>query len=70
VLRPNGRYVMIGGHKGNWVKPLDRAVALMAYSRFVDQEMRMMVARPGRDDLVLLAELMQQGRVRSVIDKT
>lgn len=70
VLSPNGRYVMIGGPKGEWIKPVDRAVAVTIYSLFVHQPMSMMVARPSKDDLALLAELMQQGRVTPVIDKT
>ena len=70
VLKPSGRYVMVSGPKGKWIKPMDRVVAAMIYSRFVHQEMGMMMARGGKDDLVLLADLMQQGRVTPVIDKT
>ena len=70
VLKPNGRCVMVGGQKGKWVKPLDRVVAAMIYSRLVHQAMGMMMTRPSRDDLALLAELMQQGKVTPVIDKT
>lgn len=70
VLKPNGRYVMVGGPKGKWIKPMDRIAAVMIYSKFVHQEMGMMMARASNDDLALLADLMQQGRVTPVIDKT
>jgi NADPH:quinone reductase-like Zn-dependent oxidoreductase len=70
VLKPNGRYVMVGGPKGKWIKPMDRVIAAMMYSKFVHQEMGMMMARASKDDLALLAGLMRQGKVRPVIDKT
>jgi NADPH:quinone reductase-like Zn-dependent oxidoreductase len=69
VLKPNGRYVMVGGPKGKWIKPMGRAIAAMIYSKFVHQEMGMMMARANQDDLALLAELMKQGKVMPVIDK-
>lgn len=69
VLKPNGRYVMVGGPKGKWIKPMDRVIAAMMYSKFVHQEMGMMMARANKDDLALLSELMQQGKVTPVIDK-
>ena len=49
---------------------MDRVIVAMIYSKFVHQQMSMMMARAGKDDLALLAELMQQGRVTAVIDKT
>lgn len=70
VLTPNGRYVMVGAPKGKWIKPMDRLIAVMIYSKFVHQEICMMMARASRDDLALLAELMQQGTVTPVIDRT
>jgi NADPH:quinone reductase-like Zn-dependent oxidoreductase len=69
VLKPNGRYVMVGGQKGNWIKPMDRVAAVKIYSMFVHQPMSMMIARASKDDLALLAELMQRGKVTPVIDK-
>lgn len=69
VLKPNGRYVMVGGQKGNWIKPMDRLAAVKIYSMFVHQPMSMMIARASKDDLAFLAELMQQGKVTPVIDK-
>jgi len=70
VLKPNGRYVMVGAPKGKWIKPMDRVIAAMVYSKFVHQKMGMMMARASADDLGLLAELMQQGKLAPVIDRT
>ena len=61
---------MVGGPKGKWIQPMDRVVAVMIYSMFVHQEMGMMMARASKDDLALLAELKQQGKVTPVIDRT
>ena len=49
---------------------MDRAIAAMIYSKFVHQEMGMMMTRASQDDLAFLTELMQQGKVMPVIDKT
>jgi NADPH:quinone reductase-like Zn-dependent oxidoreductase len=70
VLTLNGRYVMVGAEKGKWIKPMDSVIAAMMYSKFVHQEMGFMMARASKDDLTSLAELMQQGKVTAVIDKT
>ena len=70
VLKPNGRYVMVGGPKGKWIRPMDRAIAAMVYSNFVPQDIGAMMTHASKDDLTLLAELMQQGKVTPVIDKT
>ena len=70
VLKPNGRYVMIGAEKGKWIKPMDSVIAAMIYAKFVHQEMGFMIARASKDDLALLAELIEQGKVTPVIDKT
>ncbi len=63
LLKPNGRYVMVGAEKGKWIKPMDSVIAAMLYSKFVHQEMGFMIARASNDDLALLADLMQQGKV-------
>jgi NADPH:quinone reductase-like Zn-dependent oxidoreductase len=48
---------------------MDRVAAVKIYSMFVHQPMSMMIARASKDDLALLAELMQRGKVTPVIDK-
>jgi NADPH:quinone reductase-like Zn-dependent oxidoreductase len=73
LLTPNGIYVLIGGggvneqgFLGGLAKALDAAV----YSKFVKQKMGMMLADPSNKDLTLLADLVQSGKMKPVIDRT
>lgn len=70
VLNPQGIYVMVGGPKGRWVSPLDRAIAAKVLSWFVSQKMGMMLAELNKEDLGILRDLMQAGKVKPVIDRT
>src|SRR5436305_2210601 len=73
VLTPNGIYVMIGGGGANeqgLVGPLGKALNAALYSRFVKQKMGMMMAQPSTQDLTLLAEMVQSGKLKTVIDRT
>src|SRR5213596_2183806 len=73
VLTPNGIYVMIGGGGANeqgLVGPLGKALNAALYSRFVNQKMGMMMAQPSTQDLTLLAEMVQSGKLKTVIDRT
>src|SRR6266571_3589194 len=73
VLTPKGKYVMIGGggpNDGRWVGPFGRVIATMLLSPFVSQEMGMMMADVSQKDLTVLADLMQSGKVKPVIDRT
>ena len=68
VLRSQGRMVLVGGPKGDWVAPLVPLVKAMTLSLFVDQEIGAMLAQLSGDDLDYLAGLMADGRVSSRID--
>jgi NADPH:quinone reductase-like Zn-dependent oxidoreductase len=73
VLTPNGIYVMIGGGGANeqgFLGPLGKALNAALYSRFVKQKMGMMMAQPSTQDLTLLAEMVQSGKLKTVIDRT
>jgi NADPH:quinone reductase-like Zn-dependent oxidoreductase len=73
VLRPNGICVMIGGggpNDGKWVGPTARPLKAKLMSPFISQKMSMMMARSNKDDLTILANLMQSGKVTPVIDRT
>src|SRR5438132_787516 len=73
VLNPNGKYVMIGGGGPNdsrWVGPFGRVIAALVVSPFVSQEMGMMMADANQKDLTVLADMMQSGKVKPVIDRT
>ncbi len=68
VLKPEGIFVIIGGAKGNWLRPLIGPVKAMILSPFVGQEFVMLLARMEGDDLAILADLMQEGKITPVID--
>jgi len=73
VLKPNGTLVLIGGggpNDGQWVGPMARPVGAMLMSPFTSQKMGMMMAKGNKDDLSFLADLMQSGKVKPVIDRT
>ena len=69
VMTPEGRLVMVGGPKGNWIGPLMRPIKSMLLSPFVDQEMSTMLAHLKQDDLQILADLMADGEISSRIDR-
>src|SRR5215471_15477888 len=73
VLTPNGKYVLIGGGGANeqgFLGGLGKALWAMVFSKFVNQQMGMMMAAPSQKDLTLLADMMQSGKVKPVIDRT
>ena len=73
VLTPNGKYVLIGGGGANeqgFLGGLGKALWAVVFSKFVNQQMGMMMAEPSQKDLTLLADMMQSGKVKPVIDRT
>lgn len=69
VLNPNGTFVIVGGGKGNWLGPLMSPIKALILSPFVGQEFVMILAELRQDDLAILGELMQAGKVTPVIDR-
>jgi NADPH:quinone reductase-like Zn-dependent oxidoreductase len=69
VLTTEGILVMIGGPKGRWIRPLDRILMAFVTSPFVSQKTVSRTAAWNKSDLVLMGELMESGKVRSVIDR-
>jgi hypothetical protein len=73
VLNPQGKYVLIGGggvNDGRWIGALARPLKALVLSRFVSQDMGMMLAELNKEDLTVLSNLMQAGKVKPVIDRT
>lgn len=70
VLQPEGRYVVIGGRKGRWVRPLPRMFGAMLVSRIIGKKMVLGQETANRADLELLKELLESGKVTPVIDRT
>src|SRR3954470_9873860 len=75
VLTPKGKYIIIGGGSGakDWqglFGMMTRMFKTLFVKPFVSQEMGMMLTDPTQNDLVALADLMQSGKVKPVIDRT
>lgn len=71
ALTPNGRLVMSSGDsKGRWIGPVDRIVKATVQSPFVSQKLITFVAKRSREDLEHLTELIEDGRVTPVIDRS
>lgn len=68
VLKPQGRMVLVGGPKGNWLAPFWLPLKAAMLSPFIDQEIGMMLAQLRGMDLEYLADLMADGRLTSRID--
>src|SRR5207248_3750754 len=73
ILNPNGKYVMIGGGGPNdnrWVGPFGRVIHTLVLSPFISQKMGMMMADANQNDLTILGDMMQSGKLKPVIDRT
>ena len=69
VLNSDGIFVIVGGPKGNWLRPLMNPIKALVFSPFVGQEFVMILAKLRKDDLAILSDLMQAGKVTPVIDR-
>jgi NADPH:quinone reductase-like Zn-dependent oxidoreductase len=65
VLEPGGRLLPSSGHAG-----MGYILKASLLSLFVRQQARPFVAIPSQDDLIVLKELVEAGRVTPVIDRT
>ena len=70
VMNPNGIFVGAGGTTGRWMLGfLVRSAAVLLLSPFMRQKFVGLLAKPGKEDLATLAELMATGKVAPVIDR-
>jgi NADPH:quinone reductase-like Zn-dependent oxidoreductase len=70
VLKPQGRFVIIGGPDGKWLGPMIGPIKAVLLSPFVSQEFGMMLAKLDPHDLSFLGGLMQAGKLTPVVDRT
>ena len=70
VLAPKGALVVVGGpNKGRWIGPFGRTIRMLLQSPAVSQRMVSFLAHQNRDDLAVLRELLDAGKVTPVIDR-
>jgi NADPH:quinone reductase-like Zn-dependent oxidoreductase len=71
LLAPGGTLVCAGAAKrGGWPGVFARLLAVLVRSRVLRQRVVFFVTSPRRDDLASLANLIEAGRLRPVIDRT
>ncbi len=69
VLNPKGICVIAAGPNGRWLGPLSRFIAALALSPFVSQQLIPFIARPNKQDLTTMCELITAGKVTPVIER-
>jgi NADPH:quinone reductase-like Zn-dependent oxidoreductase len=70
TLTPQGRLVIVGStDKGNWLGPVSIMLRAAVLSRFASHDVGAFLAHTTQKDLTIVGDLMQAGKVRSVIDR-
>lgn len=70
ALTPPGTYVVVGAPSGRWLTGPDRFVKALVLSRFVSQRMVPFITKVNKEDLVVLKDLLEAGKVTPVIDRS
>jgi NADPH:quinone reductase-like Zn-dependent oxidoreductase len=70
ALESKGTLVLVGGGGGPWLNGLGRSIRGLMWSPFMSQSMRFFVSFPNNEDLVVLKELVESGKVTPVIERT
>jgi NADPH:quinone reductase-like Zn-dependent oxidoreductase len=69
ILRPAGRYVIVGLPGRGLMGPLRAAVKAFALAPLVRRTLTMMMAKASQDDLAFIADLMQRDALAPAIDR-
>ena len=70
VLNPRGIYLMVGEMSGRGtIAFLARLLTAFVISPFVSQKLVIYLARPNKQDLIIMRNLLATGKVKPVIDK-
>ncbi len=71
ALTPHGRLVIVGGETdGRWLGGSDRQIRAILLSPMVSQKMGTFVSSENSEDLVVLRDLIEAGKVTPAVDRT
>jgi NADPH:quinone reductase-like Zn-dependent oxidoreductase len=70
LLAPRGKYLMVGGPKGDWLGPISRLLRGTLVFALSAKRQRFFVAKSRADDLAELGSLLSSGQIRSAIEST
>src|SRR5215213_7551564 len=71
ALASRGILVIVGGEgRGRWLGGTDRQLRAMMLSPFVGQKLGTFVNKENHEDMLVLKELIESGKVTPVIDRT
>ncbi len=70
ALTPNGTLVVVGGGGGRLFGPITQLARALVLGRFVRQQVKPMMASIRKADLLLLKDLVDEGKVTPVLDRT
>ena len=71
ALAPTGTLVIAGGETGGrWLAGNDRQLRALLLSRFVGQKLTTFISAQNHNDLIVLTELIEAGKIKPVIDRT
>jgi NADPH:quinone reductase-like Zn-dependent oxidoreductase len=71
ALTPKGTLVIVGSEgRGRWLGGFDRNLRALVLSGFVSQRLRMLSSKPRQDDLQVLRELLEAGKVTPPVGRT
>jgi NADPH:quinone reductase-like Zn-dependent oxidoreductase len=69
ALTPTGRLVMVAPQPGNWIGPIARIAGAALTTRLGRQPAIPYLAVPNRDDLQVLADQTEAGKLRPIVDR-
>ncbi len=69
VLSPKGICVMAGGPSGRWKMGLASGIKALVWSQFSSRKLTGLLAKSTKEDLTILQNLMETGKVTPVIDR-
>ena len=70
ALTLKGTLVLVGGSGGPWLMGTERTLSALMVSPFIRQQLRGFLSQPKKEDLAVLKDLIETGKVTPVIEST